>query len=648
MTTHALASVRECVPSFLQQTSLRLILFGGKGGVGKTTCAAAAALHLAGQSPEQAFLIVSIDPAHSLTDSFCGLPPAMNLGALECDARESLRKFKEAHAHHLRQIALRGTFLDDEDIGQLIDLSMPGLDEVMALSDLSVLVESRLYQCIIVDTAPTGHMLRFLELPELMQEWLRALDTMLGKHRYMSKLYRGSYRKDETDAFIQDMAASIQRVWSLLRDPVRCRFVPVMLAESLSVKETRRLLDRLEAMKIPITDVLVNRVHSNGEGCPACEDARRGQNVELRTIARQFRGLSLWELPLREVEVRGAEQLSAFWDGIRPLNAPPGEVCVLPPLPARARRPARLPDTGASLLLFAGKGGVGKTTLASATALRLAQCYPGKEVLLFSTDPAHSLSDCLCVSVGAREAPIRPGLTAMETDTEAEFEKLKKQYADDVARLFASLTGRGTIDLAFDREVIERIMDLSPPGLDEVMALTKAMELLESGKYDILVLDTAPSGHLIRLLELPGLIQEWLKVFFGLFLKYRNVLRLPGISDFMVAMSKRLKNLRTVLSDRRKGQLYAVSILTEMAFEESRDLLAACRRMGIHVPALFLNLATFPSECRLCTALALAESKVSRKFKQTFGGIRQCTVYRCGEPRGADRLSELGQAIYRD
>ena len=647
MTKQTLTAVRECAPSFLRQTNLKLIMFGGKGGVGKTTCAAAAALHLARQSPEQAFLIASIDPAHSLRDSFCGFPPAMNLGAVECDAQDSLRKFKQAHAQHLRQIALRGTFLDGEDIGQLLDLSMPGLDEVMALSDLSALVESRLYQCIIVDTAPTGHMLRFLGLPEVMRRWLKALDAMLAKHRYMSKLYRGSYRKDETDAFLQDIAAAIERVWALLRDPVRCRFVPVMLAESLSVEETRRLLDRLDVMGIPITDILINRLHSNGERCPACQDARRRQDVQLRTISSLLRGRSLWGIPLREVEVRGAEQLSAFWDGIRPLGPPREQARAPTSLPARAKRPAKLPGPDVSLLLFAGKGGVGKTTLASATALRLARSCPDRKVLLFSTDPAHSLSDCLGLRVGAREAPICPGLTAMETDAEAEFEKLKRYYADDAARLFGSLTGRGGIDLAFDREVIERMMDLSPPGLDEVMALTKAMELLESGKYDMLVLDTAPAGHLIRLLELPELIQNWLKVFFGLLLKYKSVLRLPGISDFMVAMSKRVKQLRALLSDRQRGQLFAVSVLTEMAFEESCDLLAACCRVGIHVPVLLLNLATSPSECRLCRATALAESRVSRRFKETFKDIHQCTVYRCAEPAGVRRLSELGQAIYR-
>jgi arsenite-transporting ATPase len=312
----------------------------------------------------------------------------------------------------------------------------------------------------------------------------------------------------------------------------------------------------------------------------------------------------------------------------------------------RCARPATLPPSAVSLLLFAGKGGVGKTTLASATALRLAQEYPGKQVLLFSTDPAHSLSDCLDLPIGPRETPVAPGLTALEIDAEAEFSKLRALYAADVAALFSSLTGGASLDLAFDHEVIESVLDLSPPGLDEVMALTRAMELLESGKYDILVLDAPPTGHLVRLLELPDLIRDWLKMFFGLFLKYKSVLHLPATSDLLVTLSKRLKSLRSILADPEKGQLYAVSILTEMSREETWDLLAACRRMGVHVPALFLNLATPPSDCPLCQALAQAETQVRRCFEDAFAGLQQPVVYRCGDLRGVHRLAELGQAIY--
>jgi arsenite-transporting ATPase len=298
-----------------------------------------------------------------------------------------------------------------------------------------------------------------------------------------------------------------------------------------------------------------------------------------------------------------------------------------------------------TLLLFAGKGGVGKTTLACATALGLARDLPGREVLLFSADPAHSLSDCLGLKIGARPTGLAPGLTALEINAQAEFDSLKRQYQQELEEFLGSVLPN--LDLQFDREVMERILDLSPPGLDEIMALTRVMEFLIQGSYDLLILDSAPTGHLIRLLELPELIDQWLKVFFGLFLKYKEIFRLPQISQRLVKMSKDLKFLRTLLGDPKRSALYAVSILTEMAFQETADLMAACDRIGVQVPVLFLNLATPASPCPLCSALYQRESQVKEKFKRAFPGVRQTLVYGQGEPRGLDRLQNLGAALYR-
>jgi arsenite-transporting ATPase len=297
--------------------------------------------------------------------------------------------------------------------------------------------------------------------------------------------------------------------------------------------------------------------------------------------------------------------------------------------------------------LFAGKGGVGKTTLASATAFRLAEEYRDREVFLISTDPAHSLSDCLGVKVSSRGTAVGPRLTAMEIDAEVEFEALRRQYADDVATFFDRLLAEPRmVDLEFERDVLERILDLSPPGLDELMAVARVVALLEPPGRRLLVVDTAPTGHLVRLLEMPALVQDWLQVMFGLFLKYKNLFRLPKVTEFLVGLSKKIHLLRALLASPEKGQLLAVSILTQMAFEETRDLLEFCRRAGVHVPALFLNQATPDSECGVCRSLFQAESAVRARFKTVFNQVHQCLVYRCGELRGADRLAELGRALY--
>ncbi len=632
-------------PAFLDDDQLRLILFGGKGGVGKTTCSTAAALHLARRCPDRTFLLASSDPAHSLLDSLAGAPLPPNLEYREIDFRQSLEDFKQAHAQHFRHIAMQGTFLDEDDISQFLELSTPGFDELMAFLDIAKWLQEQQYACMVIDTAPTGHTLRFLELPGLMRMWIGAFDAMLAKHRYLAQLYGAGQQRDASEEFLEELLVSINQLADLLSDPVHCRFVPVMLAEKMSTRETLRLIERLSQLHIEVTEILVNRLYPTGSPCPVCRDAGHRQQRDLWSCTARFTDVTLWGIPMRGGEICGNDALIGFWQGIDRVQAahcPEPESVRLP-----ARVDHRVPIVGdsARLLLFAGKGGVGKTTLACATALSIADSGVRKKVLLFSTDPAHSLADCLGVPIGPQPVPLVTGLWAMEVDAEAEFSELKQRYVAEVEQFFDTLLNGAGMDLQFDHQVVARILDLAPPGLDEVMALLRIVSFFQADQYDLFVLDTAPTGHLIRLLETPELIDRWLKAVFGLFLKYRRVFRLPKIVDYLVGLSKQLKILRGLLCDPHRTQLFAVSILTEMALAETTDLLDACQAAEVHVPVLFLNLATPPETCPLCQSVAAAEATVRQRFAEQFDRVHQAVVYRCSEPKDIRRLTELGQAM---
>lgn len=633
--------------SFLGDPNLQLLLFGGKGGVGKTTCAAAAALRLARDYPQRTFLLVSTDPAHSLHDSLAQLPLPANLTAQELDAPALLAAFRDLHRDKLREIAARGTFLDYEDINQFLDLSLPGLDELMALLEISRWVQTESYDCLIVDTAPTGHTLRLLTVPELLRNWLQALDALLAKHRFLKKRFQGSYQRDELDDFLLDLAAAARRMEKLLRDPHHCLFVPITLAEPLVIAETLTLLAQLHRMQVSVRDLVVNRLYPS-QDCPVCLESRRRQVEILAEYRRDSRLASfrLWGVPFYPEEIRGPA-LTGFWDGVQPLpDLAPSPQQEHQVLQSRVEAPPACPSAGTSLLIFAGKGGVGKTTLACATAVRLAHGFPGKKVFLFSTDPAHSLSACLGQPIGPNAVRVAPGLTAMEIDAAGSFAAWKTAYQHEIREALQSLFQQ--FDLPFDREVMERLVDLAPPGLDEIMALTQAMEFLDSNRYDVFVLDSAPTGHLLRLLELPELLDQWLKGLFGVLLKYQLTFRLPHFSQQLVGISKDLKRFRARWQDPGRTALYAVSILTDMAFEETKDLAAACQRLGINLPVLFLNLATPASAtCPWCAAQNRQESRVKARFLQEFADRHLATVYRQHEPRGLKALGELGQALFR-
>ena len=643
------------MPDFLQEDGIRLLLFGGKGGVGKTTCAFAAALYLAHKHPRRSFLLVSTDPAHSLIDCLAGTPLPENVTLREIDAQDCLKRFKVQHDMHLRMIALRGTFLDQTDVEQLMDMSIPGLDEVMALLEILDWVKTQKYACIIVDTAPAGHTLRLLGLPTLMGRWVEALDAMLAKHRYLMQLYQGVYHEDEVDIYLQQNLSNLTNLWKLLRSPHQCRFVPVMLAEALSIHITRVMLGELTRLGLSVQEVVVNRLLTGQPGCSVCAQWALRQVTALRAISQAFPAYLFWGIPQFVDEVRGVEHLLALWEQAQPLeksqwgsgSAIGGDEQKFPHAwQTPVSNPAPLPVSTTKLLLFAGKGGVGKTTLACASALHLAQVWHPKEILLFSIDPAHSLGACLGREIGAQETRVAPGLSVIELNAQAEYEGLKLDYAAELRRVWDRPTGQSGYDLTFDREVMERMLDVAPPGLDEMLALTRVVDLMARNQYDLFVLDTAPTGHLIRFLEMPELIEKWLKTFFGLFLKYRNIFWLPKITQMMVDLSKKMKVFRQMLSDAQKAGLMVVTIPTEMAYEETVDLLAACERLRVAVPLLFVNMVTPSSSCPICSRMRQMQTPVLERYQSQSVEQHVVTVFRQEEPHGLERLRTLGRALY--
>lgn len=302
----------------------RYQFFGGKGGVGKTTAASATALFLLktlkqksgtdGASPS--ILLFSTDPAHSLSDSLdlkVGnrlVQVAEHKGAkligYEMNATLALERFREAHGKVLAEIAERGTLLDEEDINELLHLSLPGLDEVMSLFELSELDREGKYAHVVVDTAPSGHTSRLLRLPEVFARMIHALDRMGEKHRYMVQHFaRRRVVADEVDLFLRDLTQRIESVRSLLYDPSQTSFTLVTIPEAMSVRETQRYLALLHEQDVPVTDLIVNRVEQEHDDCVYCRARVKTQKPWLKEIEKSFRELQIHYVPLLAQEVRG-------------------------------------------------------------------------------------------------------------------------------------------------------------------------------------------------------------------------------------------------------------------------------------------------------------------------------------------------------
>ena len=230
--------------------------------------------------------------------------------AYEMDASLALQRFREQHGKVLAEIAERGTLLDEEDINELLSLSLPGMDEVMSLFELSELDREGAYAHIVVDTAPSGHTTRLLRLPEVFDRMVKALDLMGDKHRYiLAHFARRRPVADEVDLFLQDLSRRIEAVRTLLHDREQTSFTLVTIPEAMSVRETERYLESLREQAMPVRDLIVNRVEQEHDACEYCRARVRSQQPWIKEIARLFRELRIHDVPLMAKEVRGIEDL---------------------------------------------------------------------------------------------------------------------------------------------------------------------------------------------------------------------------------------------------------------------------------------------------------------------------------------------------
>ena len=245
------------------------------------------------------------------------------------------------------------------------------------------------------------------------------------------------------------------------------------------------------------------------------------------------------------------------------------------------------------VVFFGGKGGVGKTTCSSAFALEASR--RGRRVLLVSTDPAHSTSDIFERPIGPDEREIEPRLSAIEIDTARESARYVDEVRRDIARMFAP---------AVIRQAYRQIdMAAASPGLAEVALLDRMIDLIveRGSRYDLIVFDTAPTGHTVQLLRMPEVMDTWIQAL----VKHRRAILeidrgteradepVAGAEDPVLAAlerrHERLKLLRSRLLDRGNTSFVLVTIPERLAIEETARAAEILSSTGIDVGALIVN-----------------------------------------------------------
>lgn len=291
--------------------------FSGKGGVGKTSIAAATALRFAREGKRT--LIISVDPAHSLADSFdqtIGSEVTKienNLFAVEIDPAKAVEEYKEKLSPQLEKMdALKG--LGMEGMFDIAGMT-PGIDEVAAFDKFLHYMHSTEWDVIIFDTAPTGHALRFLSLPDVLDSWVGKMIKIRMQFSGVINLFKkvlpfGEGGGEELGAEqLEGMKKRIEAAKVILTDPKKTHYNLVLIPEAMSLLESERSLATLREYNIPVDTIFVNQLLPENSQCHFCQEKRKQQAKRLQEITKAFRGLTIREVELFVREVRGRAML---------------------------------------------------------------------------------------------------------------------------------------------------------------------------------------------------------------------------------------------------------------------------------------------------------------------------------------------------
>lgn len=587
---------------FLQDPP-RFLFFTGKGGVGKTSIACATAVRLA-QSGRKV-LLVSTDPASNVGQVFgvgignriLPIASVPKLSALEIDPQAAAQRYRDRIVN-----PVRGVLPDATVKGMEEQLSGACTTEIAAFDEFTELlvgsVRTRDFDHIVFDTAPTGHTIRLLQLPGA---WSDFLEAGKGDASCLGPLAGLEKQREQYQAAVQALA-----------DPGRTRLILVARAQAATLREAARTHEELEAIGLSQQFLVINGVLPASE---ATHDPLAGAIAarEARAIAAMPAGLQALpqdRIALKPFNLVGLEALQQLFNQAAPPTPateplPSGQ----PELPALATLIDQIAADGHGLVMLMGKGGVGKTTLAAAIAVELAR--RGLPVHLTTSDPAGHLAETL---EGSLEQ-----LTVSRIDPHTVTERYRQQVlATKGARLDAA--GRAMLE-----------EDLRSPCTEEIAVFQAFSRIIREAGRKFVVMDTAPTGHTLLLLDATGAY-------------HRDVVRQMGDTGVQ------FKTPMMQLQDPRQTKVLIVTLAETTPVLEAANLQADLRRAGIEPWAWVVNnsLAAGAPKSELLRQRALSELKEIEQVIARHCSRHAVVPLGAAEPVGVERLLELTAPVQRN
>lgn len=575
----------------------RFLFFTGKGGVGKTSIACATAIQLA--EAGRRVLLVSTDPASnvgqvfgvSIGNKITELSAVPNLFALEIDPQAAAQAYRDRIVTPVRGVlpdaVVKGI---EEQLSGACTTEIAAFDEFTGLLTNTALTTS--YDHIIFDTAPTGHTIRLLQLPGA---WSGFLEEGKGDASCLGPL-----------AGLEKQRSQYKEAVDALANPERTRLILVARAQQATLREAARTHEELAAIGLLKQYLVINGVLPKGEveHDPLAAAIFSREQIALSAIPDVLKMLPCDQVALKSFNLVGLDALrhmlvesisQAFVQENKPLilNAPSLSTLV-----------DGIAADGHGLVMLMGKGGVGKTTLAAAVAVELA--HRGLPVHLSTSDPAAHLSDTL---VGSLE-----NLTVSSIDARAETERYR-QYVLDTRGAQLDAAGRALLE-----------EDLRSPCTEEIAVFQAFSRIIREAGKKFVVMDTAPTGHTLLLLDATGAY-------------HREATRHIGSAGVLTPMMQ--------MQDPKQTKIMIVTLAETTPVLEAANLQEDLRRAGIEPWAWIVNNSVAAAHRHSSLLRRRAQNELSEIEAVVNKHAHRYAIVPLlkEEPVGVNRLLDLAQNI---